>query len=270
MPCLSCKSPLGCLLAACLLAPLPVHGQTSENSDSDVLQSSPGQTQTGTPNTPDLAAVRKLIFEQTNQFRASKGRRELRVNASLSRSAQEFAEYLARTDRFSHTADGRQPSQRVTAAGYDYCLVAENIAYEYNSAGFRTQELAHDFMEGWKHSPEHRRNLLDPDLYDIGVGVAQSKQTGRYYAVQDFGRPKSKAITFRVSNNTDSIIHYTVGQRTFTLRPRYTMTHERCRPGKITFDLPGENGEGEVYRVRNGAHYTVRGNGSGGMTVERE
>jgi hypothetical protein len=33
--------------------------------------------------------------------------------------------------------------------------------------------------------------MLDPDVREIGVGVARSNKTGRYYAVEDFGRPLS-------------------------------------------------------------------------------
>jgi|SRR6516165_1239254 hypothetical protein len=44
-------------------------------------------------------------------------------------------------------------------------------------------------------SPEHRKNMLDPDLDDLGVGVAQSAKTGRYYA--ESCRPPE--LTFRLS-----------------------------------------------------------------------
>jgi len=43
-------------------------------------------------------------------------------------------------------------------------------------------------MEDWKRSSGHRRNMLTPDIVEIGVGAAQGK-SGRWYFVQVFGRP---------------------------------------------------------------------------------
>ena len=121
---------------------------------------------------PDLARVEELISKLTNEFRRQEGRPEVQRNPKLTAAAHSFADYVARTNRFGHTADGSQPWERAKKQGYKYCVIAENIAYEYNSAGFGTEELARSFVEGWKHSPPHRKNMLDPDLTDIGVGVA--------------------------------------------------------------------------------------------------
>jgi uncharacterized protein YkwD len=44
-------------------------------------------------------------------------------------------------------------------------------------------------VEGWKRSPGHRSNLRDREAVDVGVAVAQSERTKRYYAVRVFGRP---------------------------------------------------------------------------------
>jgi hypothetical protein len=151
----------------------------------------------------------------------------------------------------------------------------ENIAWEYNSDGFTATGLARAFVSGWRHSPEHRKNMLDGDLDEIGVGVARSQRTGRYYAVQDFGRPKSKAIVFRVTNQTNAAIHYTVDGQSFTLDPNYTATHTRCRPPEVEFANARGKREAakedeQVFDARNGDHFVIRGNGSGGYTVERQ
>ena len=86
-------------------------------------------------------------------------------------TAQAFADYMARTDRYGHTADGNQPSDRAKARGYDYCIVLENIAYAFNSEGFTGEKLAGQFVTGWQNSPGHRRNMLDPDVTETGVAV---------------------------------------------------------------------------------------------------
>jgi hypothetical protein len=47
--------------------------------------------------------------------------------------AKEYAEFLARNNMSGHTADGRDPGQRVAARGIKNCGVWENV-YEYWSA----------------------------------------------------------------------------------------------------------------------------------------
>lgn len=255
-----------------LALPLSAQAQIIEPDNSDALN--PGSaTQSAADSSVNLKQAGQQIFARTNRFRAQQGRGELKLNDELSRAAQEFAEYLARTDTFSHTADGKRPSQRIREHGYRYCLVAENIAEEYNSAGFTTAALARAFVTGWRHSPEHRKNMLDGDLEDLGVGVARSQRTGRYYAVQDFGRPKSRAIVFRLTNEADTAIRYTVDGQSFTLDPHYTATHTRCRPPEL--DVSGASGKEEVgkegeetFYPKTDAHYVIRGSSEGGFTVE--
>jgi hypothetical protein len=159
---------------------------------------------------------------------------------------------MATTDRYGHDADGRRPSERVQRFGYDYCLVAENIGYQYNSTGFTTEELAPRFVEGWKNSLPHRQNMLDPDVHEIGVAVARSENTGYWYGVQILGRPKSAAIEFQIENRSDAAVEYTVDGRTFPLPPRYARTHLRCRPAKVAFGFREQSVE-----PVNGSHYTI-------------
>jgi uncharacterized protein YkwD len=260
-------------LAAILIAyllPVFVQAQTVEPHEFDAIERSKQASRDSSPTT-DLKQTAEQIFVRTNRFRTQQGRRELKVNERLARAAQDFADFLAHTDTISHTADGKSPSQRVAENGYRYCLVAENIAWEYNLAGFPSSGLARAFVTGWRHSPEHRRNMLDPDLEEIGVGLAHSARTGRYYAVQDFGRPHSSAIVFKITNESDATIHYTVDGKSFTLDPQFTVTHQRCRPPEVDFQLARgkdeKDGE-EVFHPRNGAHYFVRGDQDRGHAVE--
>ena len=150
---------------------------------------------------PNLAEVSRLLIAKTNEFRAVEGAGRTEPDAKLAEAAQRFASYMARTDRYGHDADGRQPVDRAQEQGYDYCLVAENIAFAMDSRGFTTQGLAEHVLRGWKDSPGHRRNMLDARATDIGIALAHSTASDRYYAVQMFGRPRGKrsATAHRVS-----------------------------------------------------------------------
>jgi hypothetical protein len=142
--------------------------------------------------------------------------------------------------------------------GYDYCIVAENIAYVFDPAGFTAESLADKFVVGWENSPHHRRNMLDRDVLQLGVGVARSEKTGYYYAVQDFGRPKSAAIEFKIENHSAATVQYKIGDQTFELPPRYIRTHERCRPESITFEWPGDQ-KPQTVKPAKGARYVITG-----------
>jgi uncharacterized protein YkwD len=206
--------------------------------------------------TPDLSAVEQLAVEQTNAFRQQKQLDAVTPNPNLNETAQYFADFMARTGKYGHTADDQRPSQRAENHGYDYCIVAENIAYQFRSTGFTARELASRFVSGWKQSPEHRENMLDPDVTEIGLAIARKPDSSAYFAVQMFGRPQSKSITFRISNESETEVSYTASrrgsERTFSLPPRMQRVHERCRPTQIAFDKP-ETG----LTISDGAHYVV-------------
>ena len=156
--------------------------------------------------------------------------------------------------------------QRAREHGYDYCLVLENIASLYSSEGFGTEELADRVMKGWKRSPGHRANMLDAEVTDIGVAIAQSEKSRTYYAVQLFGRPHSKRIEFRVANSSPVAVDYDLNGLAYTLPPRSTRTHQECRAVRLTMRLPGERqsttvqpGDGDRYEIeRLGPRYRLK------------
>jgi uncharacterized protein YkwD len=186
-----------------------------------------------------FAVAERGIVERGNAVRRAEGRAALEPNAALTAAAREFAQYMARTDQYAHDADRRQPEQRAEAQGYAYCRLAENIAYQFSSAGFADEELAQRFVQGWMESPGHRRNLLDGEVTDIGVGLARSARTGRHYAVQMFGRPESMMASFRFTNGARVAITYELVGEAFVLEPRMSREHVHCTPQEITVRLPG-------------------------------
>lgn len=216
---------------------------------------------------PDLPQVEARVVEGTNAFRRELGLAPVKRNALLEETARSFAQYMARTGKFDHDADGSTPMARAKAHGYDYCVVAENIARQYSSRGFATAELGRDLVQGWKDSPGHRRNLADPAVTEIGVAIAHRSYQGLqdYYAVQLFGRPASEAVHFSVRNETRSDVRYRVGEKAYTLGPRYSRTHTECVTKALEFEAPAA----KRFEVGNGDRY-VAGVRGGETTVLRD
>jgi uncharacterized protein YkwD len=108
----------------------------------------------------------------------------LQPNAQLRAAAEAHARDMLDHNYFAHEGhDGSNPAQRVTAEGYAYRLVGENIA-----AGPTTAAQA---VEGWLESPDHCENLMDARFTDSGVAFAASTHgPPRIYWVQDFGTPR--------------------------------------------------------------------------------
>ena len=123
---------------------------------------------------PDLARTELAIIAATNAFRRDERLGPLTRNAALDQTAKLFASYLAKSGRFAHEADGRQPADRAKASGYRYCTVAENLALNLDSRGFTAEKLSSEAIQGWKESPGHRKNMLLRHVTEIGVGVAQA------------------------------------------------------------------------------------------------
>ncbi len=107
--------------------------------------------------------------------------------------------------------------------------------------------------------------MLDPDVIETGGAVAQSAETGYYYAVQMFGRPKSMMIEFSIANKTDATINYQIAEQSFSLQPDVIGKHERCRPEEVTFKFPSKEGEKEKtesLKPKNGDHLIITKDGS--------
>ncbi len=253
-------------LFLCLLIAPPAVGQSVEQLDFDALT----PPRAASDAEPNLAQVERQIIAQTNEFRQSHGLEPVSTDPALTSAAQYFADFMARTGKYGHHADGQRPAERAEEHGYTYCIVLENIAYRFSTADFTTQQLADGFVTGWKESPGHRKNMLDPDVTETGVAVAEGATDGKYYAVQMFGRPRSQSISFKITNRSSAEVRYDVMQgeqpKTFTLPPRYTRTHQRCRPAKLDFLFEQSD---QIFTPSDDTHYIVTGN-EGRLQIEKQ
>ena len=69
----------------------------------------------------DAGAVKVAVLAETNAYRALKNIPQLQKNAALEAA---YAIYLAEHEKMGHTADGSNPSKRVSAQGYKVCFIS--------------------------------------------------------------------------------------------------------------------------------------------------
>ena len=80
-------------------------------------------------------------------------------------------------DYFSHYAlDGRSPGERVSATGYIWLKVGENL-----EKGDATMD---EIIEAFKNSPNHCKVMLDGSYTELGIGL------DGVYKVFDFAKPQ--------------------------------------------------------------------------------
>lgn len=105
----------------------------------------------------------------------------LKWDCNLATAADTHSRDMASNNFFSHTgSDGLTVSNRVTATGYKWRAVGENIA-----AGQPTEEVV---MQDWIGSPGHCANIMNPTYQDFGSAVIFTDQANfPSYWTQVFG-----------------------------------------------------------------------------------
>ncbi|MBI4142599.1 CAP domain-containing protein [Candidatus Uhrbacteria bacterium] len=108
---------------------------------------------------------RNVLIDATNAARKTRELRPLDANPLLTAAAQARAEELIRNAYFAHERpDGTSFATAVTASGYPFARVAENLAMDFLHES--------PMVNAWLESPTHRGNLLNATYEDIGIGIS--------------------------------------------------------------------------------------------------
>lgn len=141
---------------------------------------------TATAGLANRARVAADMLERVNAARRREGLPPLAPNPLLDRISQEHADdMLTRSYSGHRSPEGLGPSDRARADGY-LPGIGENIVEQR----FSVEEA----LDAWLKSPNHRRNLLDPGVRELGLGLAVGEgydaAPGGYRViwVQSFGR----------------------------------------------------------------------------------
>lgn len=136
------------------------------------------------PTRGNLASDELQIHYLINNERRRKGLGDLYWDDALAQMARAFSRQMARESFFSHfDRNGRSVVDRALQSNIDgWSKIGENLFF---CEGYdRFDALA---VRGWMNSSEHRRNILDRQFNETGIGVAQTRD-GRIYITQVFIR----------------------------------------------------------------------------------
>jgi len=126
---------------------------------------------------PQLARLEGLLVEGVNDFRRSQRLIALERRPLLDAVALAHSEDMARRHFFAHrNPEGLDWVGRLRRAGVQgFSMAGENL-------GMTSQSRPDTrILEGWKHSPAHRKNLVARPYNATGVGIARAADGTLYY-----------------------------------------------------------------------------------------
>jgi hypothetical protein len=121
-----------------------------------------------------INADEQAFLTLINNYRAQNGAPALQISTGLSRMSSWHAEDMASKNYFDHTDSlGRSFGTRLSQ-----CDAAGGSAGENIAAGYQT---AQDVFNGWRNSPGHNANMLNPAYRYIGIARVTGGSYGVYW-----------------------------------------------------------------------------------------
>lgn len=115
---------------------------------------------------PEANGMVTQITAGLNASRTSNALASVSFSPVLAQAASDHACDMSRNRFFSHRgSDGSDVQLRARRAGYQNCLIAENLAWGYPKP--------EQIIEGWMQSPGHRHNMLHGRVKEFGIGIVQ-------------------------------------------------------------------------------------------------
>jgi len=140
--------------------------QQSENTDE-------------TEQTKDASQFEQKVVDLVNQEREKQGLKPLTLNKKLSDVARTKSKDMMDKGYFDHNSPTYgSPFDMMKQFGIEYTTAGENIA--------KGQQSPEDVMNAWMNSDGHRKNILNPDFTEIGVGYVKGDTT--YWTQQFIGK----------------------------------------------------------------------------------
>lgn len=112
------------------------------------------------------------VVAQMNAYRAEAGLAPLRIDARITKAAEDRMRDMEDAAYWSHESPtGLSPFTWLMARDYTFEAAAENLA-----SGFETVRF---LVSSWMESPGHRENIMSPLYEDCGLAIIDGSTTGR-------------------------------------------------------------------------------------------
>lgn len=150
------------------------------------------------------------IINLTNQQRLNAGLPQFQLDNKLTQAAYAKAENMLAEQYFAHYSPSNlSPWYWFEQAGYEYAYAGENLAMDFIQA--------EDVISGWMASDSHRRNILNPNYNQIGIGIIEGEFKGAktIMVVQMLAAP-APPTTLAISSTVEEVVKSNPTQETVT------------------------------------------------------
>lgn len=124
------------------------------------------------------------ILKRLNDYREENGLEPLELRADLTQSAKYKSLAMLQYDYFSHdnpNLDGKPFDYLIwEVLNLSYTSIGENLAF-FGDSSQMSQIEAEELFLGWKNSPAHNEQMLNPYHRYVGIGIVRSDHSGPYF-----------------------------------------------------------------------------------------
>lgn len=158
----------------------PSNPNTTPEQKPDSTPSNPSTAPEQKPST-DFSSYQQQVLDLVNAERAKRGISALTLDSSLSSVATKKSQDMVNKNYFDHTSPTYgSPFDMMKQFGISYRTAGENIA--------KGQKTPQEVVAAWMNSEGHRKNILNPNFTNLGVGIAKDSNKTTYWTQMFIGK----------------------------------------------------------------------------------
>lgn len=136
-----------------------------------------------------VVELERAIHDRINAERVRLGLKVLGYDDTLAQVAALHSTDMANENYFAHADEnGCTSACRVTNSGYSWRAVGENLFLIKSTYKYSVEDASAVIVQGWMGSEGHRRNIVNEDFTEQGVGVVILGEN--MYATEVLARPR--------------------------------------------------------------------------------
>ena len=154
--------------------------ESTPNNPSTTPQQKPESTPEQKPST-DFSSYQQQVLDLVNAERTKRGISALTLDSNLSSVATKKSQDMVNKNYFDHTSPTYgSPFDMMKQFGISYRTAGENIA--------KGQKTPQEVVTAWMNSEGHRKNILNPNFTNLGVGIAKDSKGTTYWTQMFIGK----------------------------------------------------------------------------------
>ena len=154
--------------------------ESTPSTPSTNPEQKPESTPEQKPST-DFSSYQQQVLDLVNAERTKRGISALTLDSNLSSVATKKSQDMVNKNYFDHTSPTYgSPFDMMKQFGISYRTAGENIA--------KGQKTPQEVVTAWMNSEGHRKNILNPNFTNLGVGITKDSKGTTYWTQMFIGK----------------------------------------------------------------------------------